>query len=230
MDYKALWKKALNPCGQDEKGKFNEGNSCASKRGRTSHAEGDVERTFLPGDDSGQHVVVGVHYSTGDRSETGIQRKYAGTGAAGSEKKFLVKDKTGMTSPESGSVFFYLPKAKVEVSVYSRSRYVHEIRVPAKMLVMLSADDDRIWAKAREKFPLYSAGNLWQEYKKIARREGWQGAIDPERGVGEFWIDVKPSQILTSASTAEAKKPKFEHEKSLPSHYDRLWLLATELA
>lgn len=230
MNYETLWRKALNPCGQDQKGRFNEGNTCAAKRQGAVPEGQDVERTFQPGDDSGEHVVLGVHYSTGDRSETGIHREYAGTGAAGTEKEFLIKDKEGKTKPESGSVYFYLPDAKVEVKVHSRSRHVHQIRVPAKVLVMNSPDEERIWAKMREKHPHYSTGNLWQEFRKAARKEGWQGAIDSKRGVGEFWFDIMPHQILTSEKTSEAKRPKFEHEKSAQWQARWLEVMATELA
>ncbi|MHC4700744.1 MAG: LPD38 domain-containing protein [Planctomycetota bacterium] len=135
------------------------------------------------------------HFSTGDRTDTGLLREFAGTGAAGREASRFRKVK-GKLDPESAAIHLYLPGAMAERKVTGKA--THVVRVQSKLNLMDTASKESVeLAQKLQEQGLYGEEHI-EAYIKEIKARGYDGIVDSLRGMAQVYRDLAPDEIASS--------------------------------
>ena len=124
------------------------------------------------------------HLSREDRSSSGISRKYAGSHAAGAEKKRF-KFVDGQLDEDTAMVHLYMIDAAPEVKVSSGAKWFHRIDLPrVKLVEVESAEFGKI---------VDSISDM-SDLPKAVRKAGYEGIYN-YAGMVQIYRDIKAKEI-----------------------------------
>jgi hypothetical protein len=178
--------------GRDENDSFPEDYYAAARRERVHiapDAEAFVEQLY--------------HFSKSPSlQQTGIQRKHAGTAAAGQEREDIKRDARGKVKPESAAVFLYDPTRadKPEPEVRQQTSHRYEVRGSKMRLLNIRHPQMADVVKdMKERFGVTSNAGIRAVMKReLKRTYGFDGIHDPDTGIVNLFRDVEPGEVGSS--------------------------------
>jgi hypothetical protein len=134
--------------------------------------------------------------------QTGIQRKHAGTAAAGQEREDIKRDARGKVKPESAAVFLYDPTRadKPEPEVRQQTSHRYEVRGSKMRLLNIRHPQMADVVKdMKERFGVTSNAGIRAVMKReLKRTYGFDGIHDPDTGIVNLFRDVEPGEVGSS--------------------------------
>lgn len=128
---------------------------------------------------------VFYHLSKDDRSRSGISRKYAGSHAAGAEKKRF-KFVDGQLDEDTAMVHLYTIDVAPEVRVTSGAKWFHRIELPRIKLVDV---EDQAFQK------IIDGVSDMSDLPKAVRKAGYDGIYN-YAGMVQIYRDISKKEIV----------------------------------
>ena len=177
-----------------------------------------------PVDVTGKRRVTLFHYSSDDRSDSGLQRKYAGTAGAGEEKRSFEYDKEGKLIEESAPIHAYMYGAKRESMV--PGKVLHRIDTELNVIDVTSKEYADILAEAQKEAEKTGRPMLAMA-RVITRQRGYDALASTRDGIVQILRDVSPAELETvgkkGASTKIGYTPKPPADSDYVDEYKRRW-------
>jgi hypothetical protein len=203
----------------------------ASRVSHTSTRDGDTARArkaqprnlTIARDEargSDRRVDVLYHLSREDISETGLDRKHAGTGAMGKESVRYKRLPDGTLDPESVDLWFYLPGRKPEYVVTSRSPYQFKIKNDLDLISMNDPKLDPIYdglkdgTYGRKYIP--GTPEMSGAFREKVKELGYEGWYQPNTRVAMVWKDIPRENIIEGGHRRDVGKNFTDKDGNLP--------------
>jgi len=161
--------------------------------GGNASPEGDQERFW--------------HYSNADVRESGIQRRFAGTGAAGRERSRFVT-RNGELGPESAQIHLYTPGGNPEGQVVRQAKYLNEIL--GKFKIFDLGDQDAVAAVRKAIIDRTGSPAVGpQDFINEVRSQGYDGM--KRFDMVQVYRDIAPEEISRAIDLSRERAPLDEN-------------------